>query len=53
MLYLKYMKKILIFSLNYYPRFVGGAEVAIKEITSRLPKDEYEFHLLTLRFDLN
>lgn len=44
------MKKVLIFSLNYYP-FVGGAEVAIKEITDRLPKDEYEFHLIAYRFD--
>jgi glycosyltransferase involved in cell wall biosynthesis len=42
------MKKILIFSLTYHP-FVGGAEVAIKEITDRLP--EYEFHMITLRFD--
>lgn len=46
-------KRILILSLNYYPRFVGGAEVAIKEITDRLPADEYEFHLVTLRFDTN
>lgn len=44
------MKKILIFSLTYTP-FVGGAEVAIKEITDRLP--EYEFHMITLRFDRN
>lgn len=41
------MKKILIFSLAYYPR-VGGAEVAIKEITDRT--SDIEFHLLTLRF---
>lgn len=41
------MKKLLIFSLAYYPR-VGGAEVAIKEITDRI--DDIEFHLLTLRF---
>lgn len=39
------MRRVLIFSLNYYP-FVGGAEVAIKEITDRLSPDEYEFHLL-------
>ena len=45
------MKKILIFSLNYYPRFIGGAEVAIKEITDRIVPEEFEFHLLTLRFD--
>ncbi len=42
------MKRILIFSLTYHP-FVGGAEVALKEITDRLP--EYEFHMITLRFD--
>ncbi len=41
------MKKVLIFSLAYYPR-VGGAEVAIKEITDRI--GDIEFHLVTLRF---
>jgi glycosyltransferase involved in cell wall biosynthesis len=40
--------KILIFSLSYYPH-VGGAEVAIKEVTDRLT--DTEFHLITLRFD--
>ncbi len=45
------MKKILIFSLVYYPRFIGGAEVAIKEITDRISSDEYEFHMVTLRLD--
>lgn len=45
------MKKILIFSLAYYPRFVGGAEVAIKETTDRIRPEEYEFHMITLRFD--
>ncbi len=44
-------KRVLIFSLNYYPRFVGGAEVAIKEITDRISPELVEFHLLTLRFD--
>ena len=42
------MKRILIFSLAYYPH-VGGAEVAIKEITDRI--GDIEWHLLTLRFD--
>lgn len=46
------MKKILIFSLNYYP-FVGGAEVAIKEITDRLPAEEFEFHALVPHYDSN
>ena len=40
-------KRILIFSTAYYPR-VGGAEVAVKEITDRLPN--YEFDLITYRF---
>ncbi len=42
-------KKILIFSTAYFP-FVGGAEVAIKEITDRLGSD-FEFDMITLRFD--
>ena len=41
------VKKILIFSLAYYPH-VGGAEVAIKEITDRI--SDIEFHMVTLRF---
>lgn len=44
------MKKVIIFSIAYHP-FVGGAEVAIKEITDRLP--DYEYHLLTNKFDAN
>ncbi|MBP9668986.1 MAG: glycosyltransferase family 4 protein [Candidatus Pacebacteria bacterium] len=43
------MKKVLIFSLAYFPKHVGGAEVAIKEITDRI--DDVEFHVLTNRFD--
>lgn len=44
-------KRILIFSLAYYPRFVGGAEAAIKEITDRIPPSDCEFDMITLRFD--
>lgn len=44
-------KKILIFSLAYYPKHVGGAEVAIKEITDRINPGNIEFHMVTLRFD--
>lgn len=40
-------KRILICSLAYYPDFIGGAEVAIKEITDRLP--EFEYDMITLR----
>ena len=46
------MKRILFFSLTYHP-FIGGAEVAIKEITDRIPGEEYKFDMITLRFDSN
>ncbi len=42
-------KRILILSLAYYPKFVAGAEVAIKEITDRMP--DIEFDMITLRLD--
>lgn len=44
-------KKGLIFSLVYYPRFVGGAEVTIKEVTDRIDPMQVEFDMITLRFD--
>ncbi|HBM45574.1 MAG: Glycosyltransferase, family 1 [Parcubacteria group bacterium GW2011_GWF2_38_76] len=44
-------KRILIFSLAYYPNFVGGAEVAIKEITDRISPVDFEFDMITPRFD--
>ena len=43
-------KKILIFSLAYHP-FVGGAEVAIKEITDRISSEQFEFHMITSLLD--
>ncbi|HEY4526517.1 MAG TPA: glycosyltransferase family 4 protein [Candidatus Paceibacterota bacterium] len=46
------MKRVLIFSLTYHP-FIGGAEVALKEITDRLDPTEFEFEMITLRFDSN
>lgn len=42
-------KRILILSTAYHP-FVGGAEVAIKEIIERLQSD-FEFDLVTAQFD--
>ena len=42
------MRKILIFSIAYYP-LVGGAEVAIKEITDRI--SGIRFDMITMRFD--
>lgn len=45
------LKKILIFSHAYFPHFVGGAEIALKEITGRLSVSEFEFHLITLGSD--
>ena len=44
------MKKILIFTTAYWP-LIGGAEVAVKEITDRLL--ECEFDLITARIDKN
>ena len=44
------MKNILIFSTAYLP-FVGGAELAIKEITDRLSSEEFSFDLITLNLD--
>jgi glycosyltransferase involved in cell wall biosynthesis len=42
------VKKILIFSIAYYP-LVGGAEVAIKEITERI--DDIYFDMITLHLN--
>jgi glycosyltransferase involved in cell wall biosynthesis len=50
------MTKILIFSTAYFP-FVGGAEVAVKEITDRLSpkasdgKHQFLFDMITARLD--
>lgn len=46
-------KKILIFSLDYYPGDVGGAEVAIGEITNRIDPADIEFHMVSMRYDSN
>lgn len=37
--------------MAYYPKHIGGAEVAIKEITDRLSVEKYEFHLVCNCFD--
>ncbi len=45
-------KKILIFSISYLP-FVGGAELAVKEITDRLSSEKFStFGLPTLDWDM-
>jgi len=44
------MMKILIFSLSYHP-MIGGAEVAIDEITRRIPANEIDFDMITLHFN--
>ena len=36
--------------MTYHP-FIGGAEIAIKEITDCILSKEIEFHMITLRFD--
>lgn len=43
-----HMRRVLIFSLTYYPRAIGGAEVAVKEITDRIDASEVEFDMITL-----
>ncbi len=40
-------KRILIFSTAYLP-WVGGAEIAVKEITDRLARRGYEFEMITI-----
>ncbi|HEU5114159.1 MAG TPA: glycosyltransferase [Candidatus Paceibacterota bacterium] len=40
-------KRALIFSLSYYPRLIGGAEIAVKEITDRIDPEDIEFHMVT------
>jgi glycosyltransferase involved in cell wall biosynthesis len=44
-------KKILIFSLDYLPGTISGAEAAIEEITKRIDPSEIEFHMVTLFYD--
>ena len=39
-------KKILIFSLSYYPLPVSGAEAAVNEITKRIDPEDITFHLI-------
>ena len=41
-------KRVLILSLAYVP-FVGGAELAVKEVTDRI--SDFHFDLITLRFN--
>lgn len=41
--------KFLVFSLVYYPDFVGGAELAIHEITKRVVSQDMTFHMVTLQ----
>jgi glycosyltransferase involved in cell wall biosynthesis len=42
-------KRILIFSLFYYPKYIGGAEIAIKEITDRINSNDIQFDMITLK----
>ncbi len=44
-------KRILILSLAYYPKHIGGAEVAIKEITNHINPGNIQFDMVCLRFD--
>lgn len=42
------MKRVLIFSTTYFP-LVGGAEIALKEITDRLPNFEFKMICAKIR----
>lgn len=44
------MKRVLICSTNYLPH-IGGAEIAIHEITQRINRQEFSFDVLTARLD--
>ena len=50
-----HLYRILIFSTAYFP-FVGGAEIAVKDITEKIKdltekeKEDYKFDLITSRF---
>lgn len=44
-------KKVLIFSLDYLPGNISGAEAAIKEITDRISPEDIEFHMVTLFYN--
>jgi glycosyltransferase involved in cell wall biosynthesis len=43
--------RIIIFSLGYFPKLIGGAEVAVKELTQHLPA--YDWHMCTVRGDMD
>lgn len=45
------MKRILIFSLTYYPNLVGGAEIPVKKTTDRINPRDIAFDMIALRFD--
>lgn len=40
---------MLIFSLAYFPDLIGGAEIAVKEITDRMNTVDYQFDMITWR----
>lgn len=43
-------KRILIFSLAYFPDNVSGAEGSLREIADRISEDDIEFHLITHKY---
>lgn len=46
-------RKILIFSLDYLPGTISGAESAIEDITDRIDPSKIEFHMVTMYYDSN
>jgi len=45
------MNRVLIFTTTYFP-LVGGAEVAVKEVTDRLPEQEFDLVCAKIKKDL-
>lgn len=45
------MKRVLIFSLTYYPDLVGGAEMPVKKTTDRIDPNDISFEMIALRFN--
>lgn len=45
------MKRMLIFSLTYYPNLVGGAEIPVRKTTDRIDPRDIAFDMIALRFD--
>jgi glycosyltransferase involved in cell wall biosynthesis len=44
-------KRVLIFSLTYYPDLIGGAEISVRKIVDDIDPSQITFDMVTLQFD--